>query len=138
MFFIFCMCCSLNAWLNEVSVMMISILKTHFARIQLTTIVKKFRSYLMHYPILMACPKQFRFCPFPHSISCNYVYFDFIALYVIDFLLLLLLFFSRFVIYSPCLPIDYAIAYAQDTQQYTQKRKKILNIKSKKLKSFYC
>lgn len=56
----FCICW-LNAWLNEVSVMMISSLKTHFARFHL---VNQFHSYLMHYPILMAFPNRFRSCLF--------------------------------------------------------------------------
>lgn len=133
----FCMCCWLNAWFNEVSVMMISILKTHFARFQLT-FVKKFRSYLMHYPILMAFPNQFRFCLFPRSISCNYVYFDFITLSICMLYTLWVCSccccFSRFVICSPCLPTDYAIAYAQKTHDSTEVKNKF---KSMKLKSFY-
>lgn len=40
---------------------------------------------------------------------------------------------ARFVICSPCLPIDYAIAYAQDTRQHKKWEKKL---KPMKLKSF--
>lgn len=106
----FCMCCWLNAWFNEVSVMMISILRTHFARFQLK-IVKKFRSYLAHYSMLMAFPKQFRFCP---SSTIDLLQLRVFLFYCCWFLCVLCTrsqcscccCFARFVICSPCLPID--------------------------------
>lgn len=134
----FCMCC-LNAWLNEVSVMMISILKTHFARFQ-SMIVKKFHSYLLHYPILMAFPNRFRYCH--HSICCNYVYFYFIAIpyvYVICYSL----FFrcsSQFVLFVHLVCQLITLLHTHTHTHATAQRRKKITFKEidEKLKSFFC